>query len=75
MPAPDAQASCACPPCTFCRGRGTYAVDMRGRCVTLCDGLCDLEECDECGGSGIEAECDYCLQQREQDEVEADARS
>jgi len=64
---------CTCPPCVMCDGRGTIAVDMRGRVVPhRFDDLCDLEQCDECGGSGIAAECDYCRDQREQDDAADD---
>lgn len=65
---PSAQAVCRCVSCSQCGGRGTMAVDMRGRVVSFYDDLCDLETCDECCGSGIVEECDYCRDQREQDE-------
>jgi hypothetical protein len=53
----------------MCEGRGWYHVHMRGRFIEYAaDDLCGMETCDECGGSGIEHECDYCHDQREQDE-------
>ena len=62
---------CTCPLCSMCGGRGTIAVDMRGRVVLhRCDDMCDLEMCDECGGSGCAAECDHCRDQRERAEDE-----
>jgi len=60
--------ACTCAPCVMCRGTGTYWVDMAGRVIPHIDDLGDLVMCDECDGSGIEAECDYCRDQRERDE-------
>lgn len=57
----------------MCGGRGTIAVDMRGRVVPYaCDDLCDFEPCEECNGSGTALECYYCCEQRWQDEAEED---
>jgi hypothetical protein len=52
----------------MCKGQGTYFVDMRGRFSPYNDGLCDMEPCEECGGSGIVWECASCAFQRECDE-------
>lgn len=65
-PQPHALA-CSCSSCSMCNGRGSYSVDSRGRFVPHGDDLYDLETCEECGGSGMSYECDYCLDQREQD--------
>jgi hypothetical protein len=60
--------NCTCSSCSACRGTGSIYVDMGGRVVPYFDDLCDLETCDECGGSGTCDECEYCRQQREWDE-------
>ena len=54
---------CRCVSCDFCHGAGT--VHVYGRYSI--DGT-EREECEECYGSGISEECDYCRDQRELDE-------
>lgn len=54
----------------MCHGRGSFSVDMRGCVVPYFDDLCDIEMCDECGGSGYARECEHCSDQREQDDAE-----
>jgi len=51
------------------------AVDLGGRRVNYFDDLCDLEMCEECGGTGIVVECEACRDRREQDEDEDDRES
>lgn len=56
---------CTCPPCTICGGlryrryESHHAFNPEGF---------ELERCDGCDGTGIEHECDWCHDQREQDE-------
>ena len=54
---------CSCVSCDFCRGNGTVRVPDR----SSPDGY-ELEQCDECGGSGIVEECFSCQDQRELDD-------
>ncbi len=69
--APGAVAECRCVSCAACHGRGHLYVDLRGRVVEGgFDDLCDLETCDDCGGSGITEECDACREAWGQDEEE-----
>lgn len=55
---------CRCSSCSMCGGRGTIRVECSAHFSP--DGY-ELESCDECGGSGIADECDYCYDLREQD--------
>ncbi len=57
---------CTCPPCTMCRGTGRLVYDTG--CAWNDDPSFD-EVCDECGGSGIEVECDYCHDRRDVDDA------
>ena len=55
--------ACTCTPGSMCRGLGTMRVDEPSQPSGW-----DLETCDECSGSGIVEECDYCHDAREADE-------
>ncbi len=62
---------CHCVTCATCRGRGFYYIDLGGIVWTDAhDELCDLETCDDCGGTGISEECDACREAWEQDHDE-----
>lgn len=60
---------CTCPQCPMCEGNGHYYVDMRGHYLHhgRRDDMDEMETCEECGGSGIEYECDYCMDMRDAD--------
>lgn len=64
---------CRCVSCPDCGGKGSYAVDMRGRYVGpyLTDDLDDLETCESCGGCGITETCDRCQLLEEMDHENA----
>jgi DnaJ-class molecular chaperone len=55
--------TCTCTPCGDCHGSGNVRRPDRHSP----DGY-ELESCEECNGSGITSECDYCHDQRERDE-------
>ncbi len=61
---------CHCVTCSMCHGRGSYYIDLRGHVAAFNDGLCELEPCEECGGTGITRECDTCREAWEQDQDE-----
>jgi len=63
---------CTCTRCGACGGSGNvwFAFDGTYPGNSRCDDLDDLETCDECRGSGISAECDYCAFQREIEDYE-----
>lgn len=55
---------CTCPPCTACRGLGRLVFD----CGSHWNDDPNFDEtCEECCGSGIESECDYCRECRDVD--------
>lgn len=52
---------CKCIPCEFCRGSGRLWKGLDGTLSSYRgDDLDELEDCDQCGGSGIDDECEYC---------------
>lgn len=55
---------CACVPCDFCDGNGTYRIDLHGKPTKAIDDLYELEYCDECRG-GIVEDCERCIELRE----------
>lgn len=59
---------CRCVSCAACQGRGHHYVDLHGHVVDCFDDLCDLESCEDCGGTGITEECDTCREAWEQDQ-------
>jgi len=64
----SARGPCTCVSCESCGGTGTvwYAVDGTYLGDSRCDDCDNMEACDDCGGSGIESECDECQLENDQ---------
>lgn len=58
---PDSE-DCTCFLCPRCHGTGRL-IDSQ----PLWDDGQGEQTCDDCGGSGIEVECDYCHEQRDRE--------
>jgi len=60
---------CTCVPCGSCGGTGTVWFTFDGKYLgdRRSDDLDKLERCEDCEGSGIAEECDYCVDRRDED--------
>ena len=54
---------CKCVPCGSCGGIGNVWFTFDGKYLgnRRSDDMDELEWCEDCDGSGIAEECDYCL--------------
>ena len=61
---------CTCVNCASCRGTGNVWFTFDGQYLGNCrsDDLDKLERCENCSGSGVAEECDYCIERREDDD-------
>ena len=72
-PLPDdvtEEPKCTCVSCAECNGTGDVWISFSGEYMGRyrCDDLDELEMCADCGGSGITEMCDYCRDEREEEE-------
>ena len=53
---------CKCIMCKECNGSGSAWISSSGEYLGQgrCDDFDELEACDQCGGSGIDAMCEEC---------------
>jgi hypothetical protein len=58
---------CTCISCGSCGGTGNVWFTFDGKYLGKhrTDDLDELERCDDCEGSGISEECDYCVDSRD----------
>lgn len=58
-----------CKPCSICRGKGYFYVDLWGHTSPyMCEDTDESETCDYCEGTGREGECDRCQEIADEEE-------